>query len=85
MKYRVTFNEENCKSCEICVEWCGKKLIIIDEQRLNRAGVHPAAIRDQDGCVGCLACAIMCPDAVITIEKISEQDSCVKKVNQQAE
>jgi len=38
----------------------------------TKGGVHPAVITDQDACVGCCNCAVMCPDAVITIEKIQE-------------
>ena len=72
MKFNVTFYIEGCKGCELCAASCKKKLIFMDKSRLNKAGVHPAAITDKDECVGCLNCALMCPDAVITIEKLDE-------------
>ncbi|GHT79648.1 2-oxoacid:acceptor oxidoreductase subunit delta [Spirochaetia bacterium] len=70
MRYRVTIDEERCKGCELCAAFCGKKLIEPARDRLNKAGLHPMFIRDQDACVGCLSCGLMCPDAVITIEKL---------------
>ena len=53
---KVTFNEEKCKGCGLCVNFCPKHI-------LQMAPV------DQDACIGCASCARMCPDVVITIEK----------------
>lgn len=72
MKFNVTFNTERCKGCELCTLFCKKKLIALDMSRLNKAGIHPAAITDKEACIGCQNCALMCPDAVITIEKVEE-------------
>jgi 2-oxoglutarate ferredoxin oxidoreductase subunit delta len=69
MKFKLTFDEDQCKGCELCSAMCKKGLIYMDESRVNKIGAHPAAIADQDACVGCQSCALMCPDAIITIEK----------------
>lgn len=70
MKCKVTFREEHCKGCGLCVEFCSKKILSLDLSKLNGAGVHPAMITDPEACVGCCNCAIMCPDGIITIEKL---------------
>ena len=70
MKFNVTFNVERCKGCEICVEFCPNKILWLDRNYLNQAGIHPAMITNQEECIGCTNCALMCPDAIISIEKI---------------
>lgn len=66
---KVTFNEDRCKGCGLCVDACPKKLLIIDKDRLNIKGHSPAVMTDMDKCIGCAFCATMCPDCVITVEK----------------
>lgn len=70
MKFKVTFDIDYCKGCELCVISCKKGLLSLDGDCINRNGVHPAKIDDMEACIGCANCAIMCPDAVITIDKI---------------
>ena len=66
---RVTFNEDLCKGCGLCVEACPKKIISLSAEKLNKKGYHPAQITDQEKCIACAMCATMCPDVVITVEK----------------
>lgn len=69
-KGKVTFDENVCKGCGLCVNACPTKIISLDESRTNAKGYHPATIKDMDKCVACASCAMMCPDAAITVEKI---------------
>ena len=66
---KVTFREERCKGCGLCVDACPKKIVVISETKLNEKGYHPAQVTDQSLCIGCAFCATMCPDVVITVEK----------------
>ncbi|MCQ4727231.1 4Fe-4S binding protein [Anaerotignum faecicola] len=68
-KFTVTFNEKECKGCELCVVSCPKKIIALNMEITNDAGYSPASIKDMDSCIGCASCARMCPDCVITIVK----------------
>ncbi|MGI6631624.1 MAG: 4Fe-4S dicluster domain-containing protein [Bacillota bacterium] len=70
MDKRVTFNEDHCKSCELCLNVCPKKIIKLRSE-LNRQGYHPAFVSDEDQeqCISCALCARMCPDAVIEVRK----------------
>ena len=70
MGFRVTFKTEAGKGCELCMAFCPKKLIVADKSVLNKSGIHPAMITDTTACIGCLSCTLMCPDAVITVEKL---------------
>ena len=66
---KVTFKEERCKGCGLCVEVCPKKIVELNQHQLNPKGYHPAEITDQDKCIGCAFCATICPDCVIKVEK----------------
>ena len=66
---RVTFREDRCKGCELCVNACPKKIIHIAKDRLNAKGFKPAEVTEQEKCIGCACCATMCPDLVIEVEK----------------
>ena len=64
--YKVVIDSEKCKGCELCIHFCPKNVIAIDDNKTNGKGYHPAAPLNE-GCVGCLSCAMMCPDCAITI------------------
>lgn len=66
---KVTFDENKCKGCGMCVAACPKKIVALSQSKLNAKGYHPATVTDQSACIGCAFCATMCPDVVITVEK----------------
>ena len=66
---KVTFNEERCKGCGLCVNACPKHILALEKETINQKGYHPATIVDQSACIACAFCATMCPDSVITVEK----------------
>ncbi len=66
---RLTFKEELCKGCGLCVNACPKNLLCLSNTRLNQKGYAPVELTDPEKCVACASCAMMCPDCVITVEK----------------
>lgn len=66
---KVTFKEDVCKGCGLCVAACPKKIVVLAQDRINAKGFHPATVTDMEQCIGCAFCATMCPDVVITVEK----------------
>lgn len=65
----VTFDEERCKGCQLCVTVCPKDIVLMDKGRINSKGYHPATVIEMDKCIGCAFCAWICPDVVIEVEK----------------
>ena len=61
-KGKVTFDVERCKACP-------KEILAIDTDYINQKGYNPAKVIDEEKCVGCASCALMCPDVVITVER----------------
>lgn len=66
---KLTFKEELCKGCGLCVLACPKKLLSVSKTRLNKKGHAPVELTKPEECVGCASCALMCPDCVITVER----------------
>lgn len=66
---KVTFNEDRCKGCGLCVDACPKKIVTMAADRINSKGFHPATVVEMDKCIGCAFCATMCPDVVIEVER----------------
>ncbi len=70
MAGKVTFHQDRCKGCELCVSVCPKGIVVIDSSFTNRKGYHPATVLEMDKCIACASCAKICPDSIITVEKL---------------
>ncbi len=65
MAGRIKIDSERCKGCGLCIEACAQQCIVISTQA-NSTGYFPAESGNVN-CTGCAACALMCPDAAITV------------------
>lgn len=66
---KLTFNEDRCKGCGLCVSVCPKKILRLSESKFNKEGYTAVECIDMSQCIGCAMCATMCPDVVIRVEK----------------
>jgi 2-oxoglutarate ferredoxin oxidoreductase subunit delta len=67
---KLTFRQEKCKGCSLCIEVCPVKIIEFDS-KLNVKGYHPTMVKDEklEKCIACASCARICPDLVISVER----------------
>lgn len=72
-KGRLTFNDEACKGCGLCVAFCPVNILSLDNERINSSGYNLISVSDMDRCIGCAHCAIICPDSVIKVEVIDNE------------
>lgn len=70
-KGKVLFDINRCKGCELCTAACPVNIIVMDESTINSKGYHPATVREMAKCIACCNCALVCPDVVITVERLS--------------
>ena len=66
MKGRITINEEFCKSCKFCIEFCPKGVIDLSD-KMNSKGYNYVYAEDFKNCTGCAICALVCPEAAIEV------------------
>ena len=70
--FRVIIDQQCCKACGLCVEFCPKHIIELSPE-LNEAGHHPAYVASPEDCTGCGNCAVMCPDVCIEIYRVKAE------------
>ena len=68
----VTFDQERCKGCGLCISVCPVNILAFDIGITNKRGYVPSSIQEPEKCISCMNCALMCPDLVITVERIDE-------------
>jgi 2-oxoglutarate ferredoxin oxidoreductase subunit delta len=66
MKGKIVIDQQLCKGCGLCIEFCPKKLIKPSD-KLNAAGYQPAASPEGEDCTGCASCATVCPEVAIEV------------------
>ena len=70
-KGTVEIDIETCKGCELCVESCPQESLKMSK-KINSFGYHYAVLVE-DNCTGCVNCALVCPDATITVYRTRKQ------------
>ena len=55
-------NQKLCKGCGICIAFCPKKILLLDE----RSKIYAA---EPEQCIQCGQCELRCPDFAIKVVK----------------
>lgn len=79
IKGTVIIDSVVCKGCELCIEACPQESLALSDQ-INKNG-YRYAVLVKDNCTGCINCALVCPDASITVYR--QPKSAIKKEKQQ--
>ena len=69
----ITVDENLCKGCNICTEFCPRKIYRASE-KLNKKGVHVPITENEEKCTKCQLCSLMCPDQAIEVDE--EDENC---------
>ncbi len=67
----VKIEIENCKGCELCINECPQDSLEMSKN-INKNSYHYAVLSD-DTCTGCINCALVCPEAIITVFRESKE------------
>jgi len=65
---RVVVIKERCKGCELCVRYCPRDVLRMSQSFNARGYYYPEAV-DEQNCVNCHFCEVLCPDfAIFSVE-----------------
>ncbi len=64
-RHKHSINRDWCKGCGICIAFCPRNVLILDEEE------KAVAVR-KEACVGCRLCELRCPDLAIEIQTEEE-------------
>ena len=67
---KATFHifPEYCKGCGLCKEKCPNQVIVWSD-KLGVYGTPTVKPKDEDSCIACSICEMVCPDCAISIIK----------------
>lgn len=68
---KIVVDEDWCKGCGICVEFCPTKILKIENDKVY--------IIDVDKCTRCGLCELRCPDYAIYLEVINNDDKIIAR------
>ena len=62
----ITVLEDWCKGCNLCIDKCPVDALE-DSEVLNRKGIYPPRLKEDNRCTNCRLCELLCPDFAITV------------------
>lgn len=65
----VDISKEVCKGCGLCIINCPTECLTLNMTDTNSHGLHYAYMINEDECIACQNCAVICPDGAITVYK----------------
>lgn len=67
-KKEIIINREWCKGCGICVAFCPREALTLDEE-------EKAVLSAPENCDGCGLCELRCPDIAIEVRDTPDRAS----------
>ena len=65
---KIVIDKEKCKGCLLCIEFCPRK-VIKKSNKMNRYGIKAVEFIDNQTCIGCGHCLLVCAESCIEVYK----------------
>ena len=68
----VVIDQYCCKGCILCVVACPTQTLSLSTTAVNHRGYAFSEDAKAENCIGCAACAQVCPDGCIVVYRVKE-------------
>lgn len=68
----VVIDAARCKGCELCIPACPPRVLRMSARRNASGYLLPELL---EGCTGCGACLLVCPDFCFEVYQLDEPDA----------
>lgn len=75
----IEIKDDWCKGCGICIERCPVDALE-ESDKLNKKGIRPPRLKEENECNYCRLCELICPDLAITVIPDKEVKKDMKKI-----
>jgi len=75
----VEISVETCKGCSLCIIACPTDCLALNTSDTNSFGLHYAYLVDENKCIACMNCSVICPDAAIKVYKKEAEEREAKR------
>ena len=62
-----------CKGCELCIQRCPVNALELSD-KLNKRGIYPPKLKEENECNFCKLCELICPDFAIVVVPEEDKD-----------
>lgn len=66
MNSEISIKMPRCKGCGICVAFCPKQVLGLDD-------LGKVQVLNPDACIGCGQCELRCPDYAIFVDRVKKE------------
>ena len=66
-KGKIYVIRDRCKGCGYCIKYCPKQVLEFSEEH-NAKGYHFPKAKDENACINCGLCELICPEFAIWSE-----------------
>ena len=79
IKSEIVIDEQRCRGCGYCVQFCPNHCLEISSERINKQGYFMPVVVNNDLCSRCGACAWMCPHWAIEVYSQNEDHTAERE------
>ncbi len=62
-----------CKGCDLCIQRCPVDALELSD-KLNKRGIYPPKLKEENECNFCKLCELICPDFAIIVVPEEDKD-----------